>query len=89
MLDKVNNKANELSGGEMQRVSIARAIAKNPEIIFADEPCGNLDVYNSNVVMNILKNISNEGKTVVLVTHNKEDKKYANRLINIEDGRIL
>lgn len=79
----------ELSGGEMQRVAMARAIVSNPNIILADEPCGNLDSQNSKIVLDLLQNISKKGKTVIMVTHNLEDAKLANRIITIEDGKVL
>ncbi len=84
--EKINKKANELSGGQKQRVSLARALINNPDIILADEPTGNLDTKTGKEVMNILKDISKSGKTVILVTHNLDDAKMADKMINIEDG---
>lgn len=84
--DKINKKANELSGGQKQRVSIARALVHNPDIILADEPTGNLDSQNGEEVINLLREIVNMGKSVVLVTHNMEDAKKADRIIHIKDG---
>ncbi len=82
-------KINELSGGQKQRVAIGRAIVKNPNIILADEPTGNLDYNNSEQIFNLLKKISQE-KLVVVVTHNIEfANKYADRLIEIRDGNII
>lgn len=78
-----------LSGGERQRVCIARALANNPPIILADEPCGNLDTQNGAVIMEHLYQFSREGKTVVLVTHNLEDAKKSDRIIELEDGRVV
>lgn len=81
--------ADMLSGGERQRVAIARAIVKNPKIIIADEPTGNLDSKNTLEVMNIIKNISTE-RTVILVTHEEKLANfYANRIINLIDGKII
>ena len=78
-----------LSGGEKQRVGIARAIVKNPNIIIADEPTGNLDSKNTIEIMNIIKSISKE-KLVILVTHEKEIAEfYATRIIEIKDGKIV
>ena len=83
-----NRFANMLSGGEKQRVGIARAIVKNPNIIIADEPTGNLDSANSIEIMNIIKSISKK-RLVLLVTHEKELAKfYADRILEIEDGKI-
>lgn len=84
--EKINKKANELSGGQKQRVSLARALINNPDIILADEPTGNLDTKTGKEVMDILKDISKSGKTVILVTHNLDDAKMADKMINIEDG---
>ena len=84
--DKIYKKANELSGGQKQRVSIARAIVHNPDIVLADEPTGNLDSQSGAEVMAILRNICDMGKSVVLVTHNMEDAKTAEVIIDIKDG---
>lgn len=87
--DKINKKANELSGGQKQRASIARALISNPSLILADEPTGNLDSQNGLEVMKILRGLVDEGKTVILVTHNLEDAKNGDLLINIKDGEIV
>lgn len=84
--DKIGKKANELSGGQKQRVSIARALVHNPDIVLADEPTGNLDSQNGAEVMALLKEICAMGKSVVLVTHNMEDAKNADNIIDIMDG---
>lgn len=89
MQDKEKNKASNLSGGEMQRVAIARAIAANPPIILADEPCGNLDTNNGEIVMQLLKQLNDEGQTVIMVTHNPEHAKWAKRIIKLSDGEIV
>lgn len=89
LADKVNRKANKLSGGEKQRVAIARAIVNKPEIIFADEPCGNLDTENGNIIMDFFRDFTNTGVTVVLVTHNIEDAKKTDRIIRINDGEVV
>lgn len=86
--NKINKKAKELSGGEKQRVSIARALINNPKIIICDEPTGNLDKTTGDNVMNILKSLADEGHTILLVTHNFEYAKMADRIIHIEDGEI-
>jgi putative ABC transport system ATP-binding protein len=79
---------NQLSGGQQQRVAIARAIVAGPEIILADEPTGNLDSRTSNIVMEELKTIHEEGNTIIMVTHNPALTVYATRVINMFDGQI-
>ena len=78
----------QLSGGQQQRVAIARAIVGDPEIILADEPTGNLDSRASHIVMEELKNIHEEGNTIIMVTHNPALTVYATRVINMLDGQI-
>jgi putative ABC transport system ATP-binding protein len=78
-----------ISGGERQRVAIARALANDPKIIIADEPTGNLDLKNSNEVMNILSNLNKDGRTIIMVTHNPEITENCSRIIRLRDGRIL
>ena len=86
-LDKrTNHFPNTLSGGEKQRVAIVRAIINNPDILLADEPTGNLDAESEKNVMSILKNISNSGKCVIMVTHNADLIKYADKVYNLENG---
>ena len=81
---KENNKALQLSGGEMQRVAVARALANNPKYILADEPTGNLDIENSDKIMDLLKTINEKnGSTIIMVTHDEELLKYADRVINL------
>ena len=86
---RINHKPAELSGGERQRVSIARALANNPEIILADEPTGNLDTKTGKEIIEILKDLNKQGKTIVLVTHDETFAKEAERIIKIRDGRLL
>lgn len=81
--------AHNLSGGQRQRVSIARAIINNPEIILADEPTGALDSITANEIINILKELNNTGKTVIIITHDKDVASHCNRTINIKDGKVL
>ena len=86
---RLDHLPHELSGGEQQRVAIARAIVNNPKILFADEPCANLDSESSEVVMNLLKSLNEDlGQTIVMVTHEPEDKKYVDRIIWLKDGLI-
>ena len=82
------HKPNEMSGGQRQRVSIARALVNNPEIIFADEPTGNLDSKSGENIMALFREINNKGFTVIMVTHNPVEADKANRVINIKDGQI-
>lgn len=88
LTDKLNKKASELSGGQKQRVSIARALVHDPQLILADEPTGNLDSQNGAEVIRLLQDICNQGKTVILVTHNIEDAKKTDLMIEIKDGVI-
>jgi ABC-type lipoprotein export system ATPase subunit/ABC-type antimicrobial peptide transport system permease subunit len=85
----MHHKPCELSGGQKQRVSIARALVKNPEIIIADEPTGALDTNTSIEVINLLKDIADSGKLVIVVTHDYEVKSYATRVIELKDGEII
>ncbi|MEA1909472.1 MAG: ABC transporter ATP-binding protein [Patescibacteria group bacterium] len=86
---RLKNAPSQLSGGEQQRVAIARALVNDPQIIFADEPTGNLDTKSSIEVMEIIKNLNDKGKTVILVTHEDEISEYAKRVIVIRDGEII
>ena len=81
--------ANELSGGQQQRVAIGRAILAHADIILADEPTGNLDGENAENVMDILKALNGKGKTIVLVTHDLKIANYADRIIRLEQGKIV
>ena len=86
--DKMKNRPSELSGGEQQRVSLARALVNNPEIIIADEPTGNLDSRMGAEVMELLPRLNKEdGRTIVMVTHNEEQAKQTSRTIRFFDGR--
>jgi putative ABC transport system ATP-binding protein len=89
LFNKAKCKAKTLSGGECQRVAIARAIINNPSIILADEPCGNLDSKNSRNIMEIFKNLHLSGKTILMVTHDEEDAKCAQRIITLADGKLI
>ncbi|MFN3814213.1 MAG: ABC transporter ATP-binding protein [Aquificaceae bacterium] len=86
---KENRKIYQISGGEMQRVAIARALANEPEIFLADEPTGNLDSKNTQVVMDIFQEINATGKTIVMVTHDVQIAKKAKRIVKMEDGQVI
>lgn len=81
--------SNQLSGGEKQRVAIARALVNDPQVIFADEPTGNLDSKSGNTVMHILQQLNAEGRTVIVVTHELDTAEHARRLIRIKDGMVI
>jgi putative ABC transport system ATP-binding protein len=87
--DRLKNKPNELSGGQQQRVAIARALINNPSILFVDEPTGNLDSKSGQEVENILKQLHQEGRTIILVTHEPKLAKIAQKIISLEDGKII
>lgn len=86
---RLGNLPSQLSGGEQQRVSIARAIAERPEILFADEPTANLDKESSTTVMGIFKQLHEAGQTIIMVTHEQEYGEMAERIIRIDDGRVV
>lgn len=85
---KYTNRPNQLSGGQQQRVSIARAVAKGPEVLFADEPTANLDGASSDEVIDVLRALNSEGQTILMVTHEQDYAKYCNRVFWMEDGLI-
>ncbi|MCI9664144.1 MAG: ABC transporter ATP-binding protein [Lachnospiraceae bacterium] len=86
---RIDHKPSEMSGGQQQRVAIARAIAQAPPVILADEPTGNLDSGSTKEIMEILKGLHQEGRTVILITHDNEIAAKAKRIIRIMDGRIV
>lgn len=86
---RMDHKPSEMSGGQQQRVAIARAIAQAPPVILADEPTGNLDSGSTKEIMEILKELHKEGRTVILITHDNEIAARARRIIRIMDGRIV
>ena len=87
--DKLKNKPNQLSGGQQQRVSIARALVRNPPVILADEPTGALDSHTGREVLGMLQELHKEGHTVVLITHDNSIAVQAERIIRLEDGRVV
>ncbi len=86
---KADRLPNQLSGGEQERVAIARAIVNSPHILLADEPTGNLDSKTSDEVMALFKELNKSGQTVIMVTHNPENCSYANRTIQLRDGAVV
>jgi putative ABC transport system ATP-binding protein len=86
---RLKNLPSQLSGGEQQRVSVARALAHKPRILFADEPTANLDNESSHTVMNLFKEIYKQGQTIIMVTHEEEYAKMAKRIVRLDDGKII
>ncbi len=89
MEHRAHHTPNQLSGGEKQRIAIARALINNPQIIFADEPTGNLDSKSGLQVMRILEDLNKQGHTIILVTHEHGTAQHANRILRIVDGKIV
>lgn len=89
LLNRKNHLPKELSGGEKQRVCIARALANNPSIILADEPTGDLDEKNEKIIFKYLKTLASEGKCIIVVSHSNEVKNYADIVINIKEGKLV
>lgn len=86
--ERMHHLPNELSGGQCQRVAIARALISNPQVIFADEPTGNLDSRNAREIIDLFKSLNNEGRTILLVTHDQELASMTKRSVKLKDGRI-
>ena len=86
--EKLHTETGRLSGGQKQRVAIARALVTDPNVIFADEPTGNLDSESGLQVMEILESLNNKGRTVLLVTHETQTAEFADRVIRIKDGVV-
>jgi ABC-type lipoprotein export system ATPase subunit len=87
--ERIDHKPNQLSGGEMQRVAIARALVNSPEVLLADEPTGNLDTENSEIVFELLKSLHKKGLTVIMVTHNPDLAGRSERAIRLKDGMMV
>jgi len=87
--DKARRLPNQLSGGEQERVAIARAIVNQPPIVLADEPTGSLDTQTGAEVMQLFQALNREGLTVVMVTHNPENLRYVQRVVHLRDGRVV
>lgn len=87
--DRMNHLPSEMSGGQQQRVAVARAIAAQPPVILADEPTGNLDTRSTKDVMQILHNLKDDGRTVIVITHDNEIAEQAERVIRIRDGKVV
>jgi putative ABC transport system ATP-binding protein len=86
---RAEHKPSELSGGQQQRVAIARAIAADPDLILADEPCGNLDSKSGRKVMDTLVSLNKQGRTIVLITHDESAAKAASKIVRLADGKVL
>ncbi|MGX4600469.1 ABC transporter ATP-binding protein [Faecalimicrobium sp. JNUCC 81] len=86
LLDKIKQPPLQLSGGQQQRIAIARSLVNNPQLIFADEPTGALDSETSEEIMNLLKDLNNQGKTIIMVTHDADLVKYATKVVRLKDG---
>lgn len=89
LLDKADRLPNQISGGEKERVAIARAVVNEPPVLLADEPTGNLDSKTSAGIMNLLQRLNADGMTIIMVTHSSECARYARRLMRVSDGRLV
>ena len=88
LADQIYKRPNQLSGGQQQRVAIARALMNDPTIILADEPTGNLDTKSGNDVMGIVKDLNKQGRTIIMITHERDIAKQAQKIVFIRDGLV-
>ena len=89
LLDKADRLPNQISGGEKERVAIARAVVNEPPVLLADEPTGNLDTKTSTEIMKLLQRLNTDGMTIIMVTHSPDCANYARRLLRVSDGRVV
>jgi putative ABC transport system ATP-binding protein len=89
LLDKADRLPNQISGGESERVAIARAIVNEPPVLLADEPTGNLDTQTTSEIMRLLQKLNADGMTIIMVTHSPACARYARRIIEVSDGRLV
>jgi putative ABC transport system ATP-binding protein len=89
LADRVNHRPNQLSGGQQQRVAIARALVTDPDIVLADEPTGNLDSHSQHEILGLFQELNDQGRTVILITHEPDVAAVAKRTIHVRDGQIL
>ena len=89
LADRMNHQPAEMSGGQQQRAAVARALVTNPAILLADEPTGNLDSASSTEIMKLLTSLNDQGRTIVLITHEQDISRFAKRVVELRDGRIV